>query len=76
VTDDSAGAIPNLHIVGGNPTPAEVAAVTAVLTGVLEELREQDDADGARPPSAWQRTQKPIRTALHPGAGKWRGFSG
>ncbi|WP_414171180.1 hypothetical protein [Clavibacter tessellarius] len=29
-----------------------------------------------RAPDAWQRSQRTVRTALVPGAGRWRGFSG
>jgi len=66
----------DIAIVGGNPTAVEVAAVTAVLTGVLEELANELGRTEAAGPSAWQRSQRPIRSAVHPGAGVWRGFSG
>jgi len=75
IARDDGSLLPNIHIVAGNPTPAEVAAVAAVLSGVLEELVDLDDATPAVP-SAWARSQRPIRRPLHPGAGAWRGFSG
>jgi len=73
-----AALLPRIQIVGGNPSPSEVAAVTAVLAGVLEELGARGASAAAAPkgPSAWQRSQRPIRTPLHPGHGVWRGFSG
>jgi len=75
-----AALVPRIEIVGGNPSPAEVAAVTAVLAAVLEELGALDASASAaaagQGPSAWQRSQRPIRTPLHPGHGVWRGFSG
>jgi len=56
-------------------TPAEVAAVTAVLRGLLRE--ESDDRRTApeRGQSAWQVSQRGIRAPLTPGHGRWRGFS-
>ena len=67
---------PRIDFVGGNPTPTEIAAVTAVLAGVLEEISGHVEADAAQPQSAWTRAQRPIRTPMYPGAGVWRGFSG
>ncbi|MGV8970432.1 MAG: acyl-CoA carboxylase subunit epsilon [Microbacteriaceae bacterium] len=63
-------------IVGGNPTSAEIAAVTGVLSAVLEELAEENTR--GKPPvvSAWQRTQRGLRSPLHPTSGAWRNFSG
>jgi hypothetical protein len=65
-----------ISIVGGNPTGTEVAAVTAVLAAALEELSGQAALQGEAPVSAWQRSQRPLRAPLHPGAGQWRSFSG
>jgi collagenase-like PrtC family protease len=64
-------ALPGLRIVGGSPSSEEVAAVTAVLTAALdavagERLREQQGQ------TAWQRSQRSIRTPLTPGA--WTTF--
>ena len=67
---------PGLRIVGGNPTPAELAAVTAVLTAVLDELSSEHEKRAESGPDAWQRSQRPIRTPLAPGRGAWRAFSG
>ena len=70
------GAAPRFAIVAGNPTATELAAVTAVLTGMLEELAEHNNRRADSRQSAWQRSQKPIRAAISCGVGAWRGFSG
>lgn len=65
-----------LRVLSGNPTDAELAAVTAVLTATIED--ERDSAGRASDPqrSAWQRAQRPIRLPLSRGVGTWRSFSG
>ena len=72
---DSAGFEPEFEVVAGQPTPAELAAVTAVITSMIEDL---EDGQRTEEPlvSAWQRSQRSIRSPLHPGAGAWRSFSG
>ena len=64
----------DIQILGGSPTEAEIAAVTAVLQATLAELADEATRkdDG---PTAWQRSQRHLRTPLHPGAGVWRSFS-
>ena len=62
-------------IVAGDPTPAEVAAVTAVLGAALEELAGEHERDAASGPTAWQRSQRAIRTPIVRGHDTWRGFS-
>jgi hypothetical protein len=76
VSDGEGSAIPasTLRIVGGNPTPPEVAAVTAVLTGALDELANERERDAGVRQSAWQRSARAIRTPLTPGYGAWRSF--
>jgi len=66
---------PDLRIVSKGATAEEIAAVTAVLQGALDELAAHLDA---APPvvSAWQRSQRGLRVPLRPGPGAWRGFSG
>ena len=57
-------------------TPDEIAAVTAVLTGALAEQAADHDVRTRRGPSAWERSQRTLRTPLTPGYGVWRGFTG
>jgi hypothetical protein len=72
---DSPTPIPEFEVVAGQPTPAELAAVTAVLTSMIEALEDGQRTEGAIV-SAWQRSQRSIRKPLSPGAGAWRSFSG
>ncbi|MFC6354772.1 acyl-CoA carboxylase subunit epsilon [Luethyella okanaganae] len=54
-------------------TQEEVAAVTAVLSGMLQtesDLRSRPD----RGQSAWQRSQRGVRSPIVPGHGAWRSF--
>ncbi|MBC7724673.1 MAG: acyl-CoA carboxylase subunit epsilon [Burkholderiaceae bacterium] len=67
---------PGLTVLGGNPTATELAAVLAVIAAVAEELGDDASVSTAVAQSAWQRSQRPIRGPLRPGAGAWRGFSG
>ena len=62
-------------IVAGDPTPAEVAAVTAVLGAALEEIASDRERDSATGTSAWQRSQRAIRAPIVRGHDAWRGFS-
>ena len=63
---------PDIRILGGNPSPEEIAAATAVLAAALDELagEHRRSADGG--PTAWQESQRDIRTPLPHGA--WRNF--
>lgn len=63
------------EVVAGCPTPGELAAVTAVITSMIEDLEDDQRAEGPIV-SAWQRSQRSIRPPMHPGAGAWRSFSG
>jgi hypothetical protein len=71
VTDDSA-----IRIVSPSATAEEIAAVTAVVQGALDELAAAQDQDEGARVSAWQRSQRGLRTPLLPGPGAWRSFSG
>jgi len=62
--------VTDIRIVGGNPDPNEIAAVTAVLSAALEELAGDERRAQAAGPSAWQRSQRTVRTPLVRGA--WR----
>lgn len=61
---------PDIRILSGNPTPNEIAAVTAVLSAALDELAGQTLKSNQNGPSAWQRSQRAIRKPLPFGA--WR----
>jgi hypothetical protein len=67
---------PTFTVVAGNPNAEELAAVAAVLARAVEE-HSLDDANNEDPePTAWQRSQRPVRRELNRGSGAWRGFSG
>jgi hypothetical protein len=55
---------------------AEVAAVTAVLRGLLHEESDSLRRSPDRVRSAWDLGQRAIRSPLQPGAGRWRSFTG
>ncbi|WP_309615644.1 acyl-CoA carboxylase subunit epsilon [Salinibacterium sp.] len=70
------GAPATLRIVSPGATEEDVAAVTAVLHRALDELAGGMAVEGEVRVSAWQRSQRSVRTPLTPGAGSWRDFSG
>ena len=61
----------DIRITGGNASDEEIAAVTAVLGAALEELAG-DHRRQRLTPSAWERSQRSVRTPLSPGA--WNTF--
>ena len=67
---ESAQPSPDIRILSGNPDAVEVAAVTAVLTAALDELAGEQRRRQAAGPSAWQRSQRTVRTPLP--LGDWR----
>jgi hypothetical protein len=70
VSADRPGAGPDIRILGGNPDASEIAAVTAVLAAALDELGGQQRRQQASGTSAWQRSQRAVRSPLVRGA--WR----
>jgi hypothetical protein len=64
------------RVVSGNPTPAELGAIAAVLARALEELAADDARREVPVPSAWERGKRAIREPVFPSPGTWRGFSG
>ncbi|TFD61371.1 acyl-CoA carboxylase subunit epsilon [Cryobacterium suzukii] len=54
----------------------EVSAVTAVIRGLLREESDERRAAPELGQSAWQQNQRPLREPVHPGANRWRGFTG
>ena len=69
-------AAPNLRVISNGATAEDIAAVTAVVTGALEELADAIAVESGPTVSAWQRSQRPMRGAVTHGAGTWRSFSG
>ncbi|HEY0258726.1 MAG TPA: acyl-CoA carboxylase subunit epsilon [Lacisediminihabitans sp.] len=67
---------PDFSVVSGNPTPTELAAVTAVLTAMLDEAGHADDERAGTETDAWRRSQRGIRAPIRPGTDTWRSFSG
>jgi hypothetical protein len=68
--------VAKLRIISGDPTATELAAITAVLGGMIEEAETHQRQSARRGQSGWQRSQAPIRQTLAPGFGAWRTFSG
>jgi uncharacterized protein (DUF1800 family) len=65
-----------IRVVSANLSPAEVAAVTAVLEAAVEEELDELHSEVPTAPTAWSRSQRSLREPQHPGAGVWRAFSG
>ena len=69
-------ASPEIRVISAGATPEEIAAVTVVVTQALAEFAEEMGAEARPGVSAWQRSQRQLRSPLSPGAGAWRSFSG
>ena len=65
-----------LVFVTGRVSDTEVSAVSAVIRGLLREETDERRAAPEQGQSAWQQNQRPIRKPVHPGIGRWRGFTG
>ena len=61
-----------IRITGGHPSDEEIAALTAVLSAALDELAGDDRRRQRLAPSAWERSQRAVRTPLIPGT--WQTF--
>gem|GEM_PF-970791 len=57
----------DIRVVGGNPTPEELAAATAVLHATLDEMAGLHRSAN-RTPSMWERERRGLRRPLEPGA--------
>jgi Acyl-CoA carboxylase epsilon subunit len=66
----------DLTVIGGNPDAEDLAAVTAVLAGLLDELAAEQGRRTLASSSAWARSQRTLRAPVAPGPGAWRSFSG
>ncbi|WP_433799733.1 acyl-CoA carboxylase subunit epsilon [Actinomycetospora sp. CA-084318] len=60
---------PVLRIVRGNPSPEEVAALTAVLAAASGGGSAPQDSG---PRSVWSEREALVRRPLSPGPGAWR----
>lgn len=58
----------DIRIVGGTPSDEEIAAVTALISAALEELAGDHRRRLRVTPSAWERSQRSVRTPLSPGS--------
>ena len=74
--EPAAEAAPDITVLAGSPTPTELAAVTAVVTAMVQEASDADAESDGVAPSAWQHSQRAVRAPLMPGPNAWRGFSG
>ena len=62
----------DIRVIGGDPTPEELAAVTAVVTSALDVIAGERRRQALASQSAWQRSQRAVRTPLRRGA--WTTF--
>ena len=67
--DETAPARPVLRIVRGDPSPEEVAALTAVLAAASGGSGEPEETG---PASAWVERESLVRRPLTPGSNAWR----
>jgi hypothetical protein len=64
----------DIRVVSGNPTPEELAAVTAVIQAMAAERDEV--AAAPRRQNGWLLAQRPMRTPIVHGRSRWSTFSG
>ena len=74
--DEEVAVEADVEVLAGSPDATEMAAVTAVLAEVLEELAAEQGRREHAAPSAWQRSQRAVRPPIYAEAGAWRSFSG
>jgi hypothetical protein len=74
-TGSSTPEAPSIRVITRSVTPEELAAVTAVVQAAVADELESLHAGVHIGPSAWERSQRTLRTPLHPAPGAWRGFS-
>jgi len=72
---DSAASEPAIRVLSRGLSAEEIAAVTAVVDAAVASELEELHAEVHTEPSAWERSQRSLRTPLQPGAGAWRSFS-
>ncbi|MGY3262618.1 acyl-CoA carboxylase epsilon subunit [Frigoribacterium sp. 2355] len=68
---------PLIRVVAGDPTPDELAAVTALLAAVAAGRAGSATTTSSRPTtSGWTRSARAPRPVITAGEGRWRGFEG
>ena len=60
---------------GGNPSPAELAAITAVVEGLVDELESSRHTATLTGPTGWERSARPVVTDVVPARGAWRAIA-
>jgi Acyl-CoA carboxylase epsilon subunit len=63
-----------LRIISGDPTAQELAAVTAVISGIVEELADARDMEAPATGSQWGSRASGLRQYVAAGAGAWNNF--
>jgi len=63
VSDEQPGLQASIRVVGGDPSPEELAAATAVLQATLDELAGMH-RKAQRIPTAWERGRRGLRREL------------
>ncbi|TAJ50108.1 MAG: hypothetical protein EPO52_00645 [Herbiconiux sp.] len=72
---DSAASEPAIRVVTRGLSAEEIAAVSVVVDAAVEAELDELHSEVHIEPSAWERSQRSLRTPLQPGAGAWRSFS-
>ena len=65
-----------IQVLSGAPDDTDIAAITAVLSEMLDELAAEQGRIQQATTSAWARSQRTVRAPIHAQAGAWRSFSG
>jgi hypothetical protein len=60
----------------GNPTAAELAAITAVVEGMVDELESSRRTAKLTGPNGWELSVRPVAVNIVPSRGAWSRFSG
>ncbi|GAA4265405.1 hypothetical protein GCM10022256_10170 [Frondihabitans peucedani] len=66
-----------ISVVSGDPSPEELAAVTAVLAALEAERAAEDAAQKEpQPVSGWELSRRGLRTPITVGPGQWGRHAG
>jgi len=76
VSEVPGGVVETFAVLSGNPTAEELATVSAVIEAAIAEQGDNDRHSEHQRASAWQTSQRRLRTTLVPGQGVWRSFGG